>query len=96
MLSASFNVLYFISGTITLSLDIFVSSLSSLSSKYGKTSPSICPAIGAATAPPWVILTTQIYTAFTNKFLLFSMYSKHLLNSSSNLNFIVIFPFSCT
>ena len=32
----------------------------------------------------------------SNVILLFSMYSKHLLNSSSNLNFIFISPFSFT
>ena len=34
-------------------------SLSFFSSKYGNTSDNICPPTGAATAPAWMILTTQ-------------------------------------
>jgi len=29
-------------------------------SRYGSTSPKTCEAIGAATPPPWVILTTSL------------------------------------
>lgn len=59
--SASDNVLYVISGTVTVFTSSLVSSLSCFNSKYGNTSPSTLPATGAATAPPWVILTTQIF-----------------------------------
>ena len=57
--SASSSVLYLTSGTVTTVFSVFVFSLSSLSSRYGKTSPKTCPATGAATAPAWMILTTQ-------------------------------------
>ena len=54
---ASESVFPIKSGTLTF---CFCSSPSFGISKYGNTSLSICEPIGAATPPPWVILTTQI------------------------------------
>lgn len=59
IVAASFSVFPSIFGT---SISCFISSFDSASfivSKYGNTSPNICAPIGAATPPPWVILTTQ-------------------------------------
>lgn len=60
---ASFRFKLRISGTSTSSKFSVVCSLSFLSSKYGNISPKTCPPTGAATAPPWVIITTSPYIA---------------------------------
>ena len=65
--STSFNTLVasFIDNPSTFGTSIVVTLSSSFSpsfntSKYGNTSPNICAPIGAATPPPWLIITTQI------------------------------------
>jgi len=52
--------MFVILGTVTSVTGSNSSALSFSNSKYGNTSLSICEPIGAATPPPWVILTTQI------------------------------------
>ncbi len=57
--SASFTFMFVILGTVTSVTGSNSSVLSFSSSKYGNTSDNICEPIGAATPPPWLIITTQ-------------------------------------